>query len=101
MTYFNQLYPWCIIKPLPNLQRQMIARFRRRNEAESHLQVMRRLLPGVTYMIIFDPTLEQDQKAEASDRAKRTVASEDYLQVPSQEALAQLQKQLKSNESGI
>lgn len=98
MTYFNQLYPWCIIKPLPNLQRQMIARFRRRNDAESHLQVIRRLLPGVRYMIIFDPMLEPDQNAEVSDRTKRTVASEDYLKVSSQEAFAQLQKQLKSNE---
>ncbi|HEY9675595.1 MAG TPA: hypothetical protein V6D11_29400 [Waterburya sp.] len=97
MTYFNQLYPWCIIKPLPNLQRQMIARFRRRNEAESHLQVIRRLLPGVTYMIIFDPMLEQDENTDVSDRTKRTVAS-DYLKVPSKEAFTQLQKQLKSNE---
>jgi hypothetical protein len=31
MTYFEKLHPWCIIRPLPNLQRRIIARCRRRN----------------------------------------------------------------------
>lgn len=64
MTYLDQLYPWCIIKPLPNLQRCIVARFRRRNEAEAHLQVIRRLLPHITYMIIFDPMPEREESLE-------------------------------------
>jgi len=69
MTYLNQLFPWCIIKPLPNLQRCTVARFRRRNEAEAHLQVIRRLLPHITYTIVFDPMPEQDESNEVADRS--------------------------------
>jgi hypothetical protein len=69
MTYLNQLFPWCIIKPLPNLQRCTVARFRRRNEAEAHLQVIRRLLPHITYTIVFDPMPEQDESNEVGDRS--------------------------------
>ncbi|MBD1805097.1 hypothetical protein H6F98_06485 [Microcoleus sp. FACHB-SPT15] len=54
MTYFEKLHPWCIIRPLPNLQRRIIARCRRRNDAEAHLQVLRRLMPTVPFEIVFD-----------------------------------------------
>jgi hypothetical protein len=67
MSYLDQLYPWCLIKPLPNLQRCVIARFRRRNEAEAHLQVIRRLLPHIPYTIVFDPMSERED--DVSDRS--------------------------------
>ena len=54
MTYFEKLHPWCIIRPLPDLQRRIVARCRRRNDAESHLQVLRRLMPTVPFEIVFD-----------------------------------------------
>jgi hypothetical protein len=54
MTYLEKLHPWCIIRPLPNLQRRIVARCRRRNDAESHLQVLRRLMPTVPFEIVFD-----------------------------------------------
>lgn len=54
MTYFERLHPWCIIRPLPNLQRYIVARCRRRNDAESHLQLLRRLMPNIRYEIVFD-----------------------------------------------
>ncbi len=56
MTYKAQLSPWCIIRPLPNLQRRLVARFRRRNDAESHLQILRQLTPNAPFTIVFDPT---------------------------------------------
>lgn len=59
MTYFNLLHPWCIIRSLPNLQGSVVARFRRRNDAESHLKIISRLIPSVTYEIIFDPAPEE------------------------------------------
>ncbi|WP_307731642.1 hypothetical protein [Microseira wollei] len=45
----------------PNAQLAIpdIARFRRRSDAEAHLQVLRRLIPNVTYQIIFDVPLER------------------------------------------
>jgi hypothetical protein len=38
------------------MQRRIVARFRRRNDAESHLQVLRRLMPTVPFEIVFDVT---------------------------------------------
>lgn len=66
MTYFEKLHPWCIIRPLPNLQQRIVARFRRRNEAEAHLQIIRQLIPNVSHTIIFDPNPEQEDSGEAS-----------------------------------
>jgi hypothetical protein len=65
MTYREQLSPWCIIKYLPHMQRLTVARFRRRNDAESHLRVLRRLVPEANYAIVFDPALDwQDSSDE-------------------------------------
>jgi hypothetical protein len=55
MTYRDGLSPWCIILLLPQMQRSVVARFRRRNEAEAHLQVLKRLNPDGQYEIVFDP----------------------------------------------
>lgn len=58
MTDKTQLRPWCIIRPLPNMQQNIVARFRRRSDAESHLQVLRQLLPNTNHTIMFDLTLD-------------------------------------------
>ncbi|MBD0270157.1 MAG: hypothetical protein ICV77_17910 [Cyanobacteria bacterium Co-bin8] len=54
MTYHHRLYPWCIIRLLPNFQRITVARFRRRNDAEQHLNVLRRLIPNGSFVVMFD-----------------------------------------------
>lgn len=59
MTYHERLHPWCIIGHFPNLQRHIVARFRRRSDAEAHLRTLRQLDPNINYEIIFDPGLEQ------------------------------------------
>lgn len=41
------------------MQNQIVARFRRRSDAEAHLQVLRRLIPGVSFTLIFNVVLEQ------------------------------------------
>jgi hypothetical protein len=64
MTYFEKLHPWCIIQPLPKLQRRIVGRFRRRSDAEAHLQILRRLIPTVTHAIMFDPMPEQEDSSE-------------------------------------
>jgi hypothetical protein len=61
MTYHQQLHPWCIIRLLPKMQRLVVARFRRHNDAEAHLQALRRLEPTAQYEIIFDPALENKE----------------------------------------
>jgi hypothetical protein len=56
MTYKTQLFPWCIIRPQPSMKQTIVARFRRRNDAEAHLQILRQLLPTAPHTIIFDIT---------------------------------------------
>ncbi|MDY6783635.1 MAG: hypothetical protein SW833_14025 [Cyanobacteriota bacterium] len=48
--------PWCIVRQLPNMQHLVVARFRRRNDAEGYLQILRRLLPVSSHVIVFDTT---------------------------------------------
>ncbi len=59
MTYLEKLSPWCIVRLKPNMQNQTVARFRRRSDAEAHLQVLRRLIPSVSFILIFNVVLEQ------------------------------------------
>ena len=58
MTYKAQLYPWCIIRPFPNMRTQIVGRFRNRSDAEGHLHILKRLIPNVPYQIMFDITPE-------------------------------------------
>lgn len=53
--YRNRLHPWCIIRLLPQMQRVVIGRFRRRNDAEAHLKALQQLHPEARYAIVFDP----------------------------------------------
>ena len=58
MTYKAQLYPWCIIRPFPNMRVQLVGRFRNRSDAEGHLRILKRLMQNVPYQIMFDITPE-------------------------------------------
>lgn len=66
MTYFEKLHPWCIVRQLPNLQRCIVARTRRRNDAESHLQILRKLTPDIAYEIVFDVTLDNPNSSAST-----------------------------------
>jgi hypothetical protein len=57
MTYFDQLHPWCIVHFLPNMQHRVIARFRKRNDAEAHLRILRQNAPMLQYEIVFNPAV--------------------------------------------
>lgn len=63
MNYKEQLFPWCIINPLPNMQTRIIGRFRCRSDAEGHLQVLRRTIPTLTFEIMFD-AMPQDTDSD-------------------------------------
>jgi hypothetical protein len=52
--YRDRLQGWCIIQLLPNLQRVVVRRFRKRNDAEDHLKALRRLEPDAVFIILFD-----------------------------------------------
>ncbi|MGF1499304.1 MAG: hypothetical protein ACFB8W_21130 [Elainellaceae cyanobacterium] len=53
-TYTEQLHSWCVVRSLPVSKPQIVARFRRRGDAEMHLKVVQRLSPGVVFGIVFD-----------------------------------------------
>jgi len=40
---------------LPQMQRVVVGRFRRRNEAEEFLSLLQRSNPDCDYLIVFDP----------------------------------------------
>ncbi|AOX00532.1 hypothetical protein BJP34_14700 [Moorena producens PAL-8-15-08-1] len=54
MSYSQRLYPWALIRLLPQMQRVVVRRFRNRSDAEGHLQALKRLMPDQKFIIIFD-----------------------------------------------
>ena len=63
MSYSQQLYPWCIVRLLPNNQHQIVVRYakgmtlrvsRRYNDAVAYLQVLQKSSRNIKYLIVFD-----------------------------------------------
>jgi hypothetical protein len=67
-NYHQQLHPWCIVCYLPNAQTLIVARLRRRNDAEAHLRILRQMNPDRSYEIVFDaPYGSDDSDPTGSD----------------------------------
>lgn len=60
IAYQKRLYPWAIAKLMPNMQRTVVCRFRRRSDADGHLLCLRQLMPQASLLVVFDlqPDLE-------------------------------------------
>lgn len=58
MIYRNSLHMWAVVRRLPQMQRVVVSRFRKRNDAESYLRALRRYTPDGDFVVIFDPTAE-------------------------------------------
>ncbi|MDY7015668.1 MAG: hypothetical protein SVX43_19155 [Cyanobacteriota bacterium] len=72
MSYFERLHPWCIVRSLPNLRRIIVARFRRRNDAIAHLEVLQRLVPHATLTLVFEtPAPSRSRSPEGDCEATR------------------------------
>jgi hypothetical protein len=54
-NYRASIMPWCVVQLLPNAQRTIVARFRKRNDATAHLQALQRLMPEAVYEVVFVP----------------------------------------------
>lgn len=54
MNYQEQLTPWVIYQLLPDLQRQSVIRFRRRNDADSYLKVLKQTRPKADFVVTFE-----------------------------------------------
>ena len=54
MTYQAQLNPWAVYRLLADFQRQLVARFRTRNEAEGYIKLIGQMQPHVTCALVFE-----------------------------------------------
>jgi hypothetical protein len=68
MTYQDQLTPWVIYQLQPNHEPQIVTRFRRRNDADSYLKVLKQTRPNVEFVVAFSAktTPAQDQNEDTS-----------------------------------
>ena len=58
MSYQDSLRPWVIYRHLPDFQRQLIDRFRRRTYAEDYLKVIQRLSPQAKFELVYEIDLK-------------------------------------------
>ncbi|BAZ38204.1 hypothetical protein NIES4101_41400 [Calothrix sp. NIES-4101] len=58
-TYKKRLNSWAIARLLPDMKREIVARFRSRSDADGHLQLLLRVTPEAKLTLIFD--CQQDE----------------------------------------
>jgi hypothetical protein len=61
MSYQEQLHPWVVYRLLPNCQRVMVDRFRKRNDAEEYCKAVKRLSPHAQFEIVFEANTTPDE----------------------------------------
>ncbi len=54
MTYQNKLSPWVVHKLMPNLKQLVVSRFRKRNDAEAYLKMLKQSQPDNNFAVVFD-----------------------------------------------
>lgn len=54
-VYRARLFPWSVIRLLPDCQRSVLARFRKRNQAEEYVRSVKRINSDWDCTIVFDP----------------------------------------------
>ncbi len=54
MAYFEKLHPWCIVRNLPNQDCIVVARFRRYHDATAYLQVLKKQVSNVKFVVEFN-----------------------------------------------
>ena len=53
--YRARLFPWSVIRLLPDCQRSVLGRFRKRNQAEEYVRSVKRVNSDWDCEIVFDP----------------------------------------------
>ena len=54
LSYKKRLNSWAIARMLPDMKREIVARFRSRSDADGHMQLLLRLTPDANFMLVFD-----------------------------------------------
>ncbi|MFB2976391.1 hypothetical protein [Microseira sp. BLCC-F43] len=60
MPYKERLNAWVLVRLLPNMQRVTVGQFRNRSDADGHLEILRRLIPNATFVVMFNADLHRD-----------------------------------------
>lgn len=54
-VYRARLFPWSVIRLLPDCLRSVLSRFRKRNQAEEYVRSVKRVNSDWDCTIVFDP----------------------------------------------
>lgn len=71
MPYSDQLSPWVVYRLLPNFQRILLERFRKRNNAEDYARVLKQIQPQIELAILFEvepPTTAAPKPKQLPDK---------------------------------
>jgi hypothetical protein len=68
MPYKERLYPWVMVRLLPQMQRLTVGQFRTRSHAKGYLEILRRLVPSGKFAVIFNSDLLESQQADTCYR---------------------------------
>ncbi|MEM6522080.1 MAG: hypothetical protein AAF722_22435, partial [Cyanobacteria bacterium P01_C01_bin.70] len=55
MTYQTQLRPWCIVRQLPEKKHTVVNRYRRYQDADALVKLLRRQKPNSKFLVMFEP----------------------------------------------
>jgi hypothetical protein len=55
MRQEKRLKPWTVVRLLPSLEKVVLGEFRSWSDADGHLQIMKRTVPGDRLTVVFDP----------------------------------------------
>ncbi|WP_341528812.1 hypothetical protein WKK05_05670 [Nostoc sp. UHCC 0302] len=59
IAYRERLNSWAIARLLPDTQREIVARFRSRSDADGYMQHLRQEKPNASFMVVFDCKREE------------------------------------------
>jgi hypothetical protein len=59
IAYKQRLNSWAIARLLPDTQREIVARFRSRSDADGYVQHLRQVIPNASFMVVFDCQREE------------------------------------------
>lgn len=54
LAYKTRLNSWAIARLLPNTQREIVARFRSRSDAEGYVDHLNKITPDASFAVVFD-----------------------------------------------
>jgi hypothetical protein len=54
IAYKERLNSWAIARQLPNTQREIVARFRSRSDADGYMRHLPQEIPNASYLVVFD-----------------------------------------------